>query len=359
MTELARFPSVMLLMQFRALLVVLTLALPVFAQTSARVFDDRAKVETWLRENKVPALGVGIIRKGRLTEVRVYGQLQKGRPAPHDAIFNVASLTKPIVAMLTLKLVSQGKWSLDEPLARYWTDPDVAADPRHGKLTTRHVLTHQTGFKNWRDLEESKKLTFHSEPGTQFGYSGEGFEYLARALEKKFGRSLPELAQTLIFDPLRMTDTRFTWSDRVDESRFARWHDAEGNQHKTNYKITTASAADNVLTTIEDYGRFAEWVLAGADLPNALFNDMITPHATIKPGGAMGLGWEILPDLRPGESAILHSGGDDGVQTLVILVPPSKQGLIVMINSDNGVRLYPTLVTELLDLGQEILGRAK
>ena len=346
-------------MRIGALLVILTLSVPVFAQTSARVFDDPAKVESWLRENKVPALGVGIIRGGELTQVRVFGELQKGQPAPHDTIFNVASLTKPIVTMLTLKLVSQGKWSLDEPLARYWTDPDVASDPRYATLTTRHVLTHQTGFKNWRDLEESKKLTFHSDPGTKFGYSGEGFEYLARALEKKFGRSLPELAQTLIFDPLRMTDTRFTWSDKVDESRFARWHDAEGNLHKANYKITTVSAADNVLTTIEDYGRFAEWVLAGAGLPPALFQEMITPHATIKPGGAMGLGWEVLPDLRPGQSAILHSGGDTGVQTLVILVPSSKQGLIVMINSDNGVRLYPALVTELLDLGQEILARAK
>ena len=346
-------------MRMRALLVVLTLALPALAQTSGRVFDDSARVESWLRDNKVSALGVGIIGGGELRQVRVYGELQKGHPAPHDTIFNVASLTKPIVTMLTLRLVSQGKWSLDDPLARYWTDPDVAADPRHAKLTTRHVLTHQTGFRNWRDLEESKKLTFHSDPGTKFGYSGEGFEYLARALEKKFGRPLPELAQTLIFDPLRMTDTHFTWSDKVDESRFARWHDAEGNLHETNHRIRSFSAADNVLTTVEDYGRFAEWVLAGAGLPPALFKEMIAPHATIKPGGAMGLGWEVLPDLRPGESAILHSGGDQGVQTLVILVPSSKQGLIVMINSDNGVRLYPALVTELLDLGQEILGRAK
>lgn len=48
--------------------------------------------------------------------------------------------------MLTLRLVSSGEWNLDEPLANYWVDPDVASDPRHKLLTTRHVLSHRTGF---------------------------------------------------------------------------------------------------------------------------------------------------------------------------------------------------------------------
>jgi CubicO group peptidase (beta-lactamase class C family) len=52
--------------------------------------------------------------------------------------------------MLTLQLVSIGQWQLDEPIYKYWTDPDVINDPRHLKLTTRHILTHQTGFDNWR-----------------------------------------------------------------------------------------------------------------------------------------------------------------------------------------------------------------
>src|SRR5215216_7742468 len=134
-------------------------------------------IDQLLKENGVPAVGVGIIRDGERRQVKVYG-------GPYDKVFNVASLTKPVVALLTLKLVSQGKWDLDEPVAKYWTDPDVAGDPRAAKLTTRHILTHQTGFANWRWMEESKKLQFHFDPGTQHQYSGEGFEYLRHALEK-------------------------------------------------------------------------------------------------------------------------------------------------------------------------------
>jgi CubicO group peptidase (beta-lactamase class C family) len=62
--------------------------------------------------------------------------------------------------MVTLKLVSQGKWNLDEPIYKYWTDPDVAKDPNSKILTTRHLLSHQSGFKNWRFINPDNKLHF-------------------------------------------------------------------------------------------------------------------------------------------------------------------------------------------------------
>src|SRR5215213_8072993 len=115
------------------------------ATAQERFFDDEQRISAWLLENRVPALGIGVIRDGKVRAVKVYGDLKEGKPAPYYTIFNVASLTKPVVAMVTLRLVSQGKWDLDKPLASYWIDPDVALDPRHEKLTTRHVLSHQSG----------------------------------------------------------------------------------------------------------------------------------------------------------------------------------------------------------------------
>lgn len=312
-----------------------------------------------LQEAKVPAVGVGVIRDGKLQQVSVYGHLADGVPAPHDALFNVASLTKPVVTMLTLKLVAEGKWSLDEPLAKYWTDPDVAADPRAAKLTTRHVLSHQTGFPNWRWMAESKRLAFQFDPGTKFQYSGEGFEYLRKALERKFRQPLDRLAATHVFTPLRMTDTRFGWDARVDETRFARWHDAEGQNSYADHRDTNVNAADDLITTVEDYGRFAAYVLNGGGLPEKLFAEMATPQATMRPNASIGLGWEVHKDLTGGEYALIHSGSDRGVHAVVILLPKSRQGLIVMTNGDNGYRLYPPLVIESLDLGKELMERAK
>ncbi|MEY4904059.1 MAG: hypothetical protein RLZZ292_1874 [Bacteroidota bacterium] len=160
----------------------------------ASIFNNDTEIEKWLVQNNVPALGIGVIKAGKLQQINVFGEQKKGTPASYNTIFNVASLTKPITTMVTLKLVSLGKWDLDAPIGKYWTDPDVANDPRSKRLTTRHILSHQTGFLNWRYLNKDGKLTFEFDPGTQYRYSGEGFEYLRRALEKKFHKTLDQLA---------------------------------------------------------------------------------------------------------------------------------------------------------------------
>jgi CubicO group peptidase (beta-lactamase class C family) len=326
-----------------------------FAQTDSSLHDDYAVVMKLLKENKVPAVGIGIIREGKLREIKVYGELKKGSPAPYNAIFNVASLTKPVVAMLTLKLTSTNSWNLDEPLAKYWTDRDVMNDPRSKKLTTRHVLSHQTGFVNWRWLHPTKKLTFDFEPGTKFQYSGEGLEYLKKALENKFKKSIIELADSLVFKPLAMVDTRFVWNESMDETRFAAWHDTAGvNSHNT-FRRTDASAADDLLTTIEDYGKFCVAVLNGFGISEDLWNEMVKPQSTIKKNDFMGLGWEILKGLPNDEYVLVHSGSDQGVRTLAIMLPVTKEGLIIMTNGDNGMKLYFPLIAQSLTRGKELV----
>jgi CubicO group peptidase (beta-lactamase class C family) len=74
-------------------------------------------------QNKVPTLGLGVIENGALTQVKVFGEIAKGVPATLQYYFNVASLTKPVTAIVALKLVSLGKWNLDEAVYKYWTDP--------------------------------------------------------------------------------------------------------------------------------------------------------------------------------------------------------------------------------------------
>ena len=325
------------------------------AQTGAAVAsggDER--IQKLLKENKIPALGLGVIRDGRLEQVKVFGELKPGVPAPRDTIFNVASLTKPVVALLALKLVSAGKWNLDEPLDKYWVDPDIKDDPRHKKLTTRIILSHRTGFANWRWLNESKKLEFASEPGTKYQYSGEGLEYLRKALEKKFNRPIENLAQELIFKPLGMSDTRFFWDAGVNESRFAVGYDSKGGAYKI-YKNTKANAADDLLTTVEDYGKFLTSVMSGGGLSKEVFGEMVGHQIQTKENKYFGLGWEIY-DLGNGEYALSHGGSDEGSKTLVFLLPKSKRGLIIFTNSDNGTSVYEPLINEYLEgLGRQII----
>jgi CubicO group peptidase (beta-lactamase class C family) len=319
----------------------------------AGLFADDKLTEEWLIKNRVPALGLTYIREGKINFQKVYGVLDKSKPqpAPQNAIFNVASLTKPITALVALKLVDQGKWDLDEPLYKYWIDPDIASNPYHKKITTRLILSHQTGFPNWR----KKKLDFKFEPGSKYQYSGEGFEYLRFALEHKFKKTLIELANELIFKPLQMKDARFIWDTTMDESRYARWHQGNGALYPL-YRDTTVCSADDLLTTIEDYGKFMLHILQKANLSDKLWQDMITPQVKIKNNKFFGLGWAIDQNIGNQEFALMHGGDDQGVHTLAILLPKSQQGLLIFTNSDNGTDIYMPIILHFLgQLGQGII----
>ncbi|WP_276372165.1 serine hydrolase domain-containing protein [Chryseolinea sp. H1M3-3] len=342
--------------QFLLRLAMCVFVCSVNAQNTEVKFSYEDKIASWLSESLVPAVGIGIIENGELKHTKVFGKLKADTdsPAPENTVFNVASLTKPVTAMVTLKLVSAGKWNLDEPLSTYWIDPDIKRDPRHAKLTTRFVLSHQTGFPNWRWDDGSNMLSFKFDPGSQYGYSGEGFEYLRKAIEKKFGNSLEELASVYLFRPLSMNSTWFTRNTSI-ASRFAHWHDKAGkNTYETKMR-TDVSAADDLMTTIEDYAKFAADVLKGGGLSHGLFADMVRPQVHVKNHIEYGLGWLIVNDLPNDEYALVHTGSDVGVRTAVILLPKSLRGIVVMTNSDRGMEVIRNVVIESLVEGSHIV----
>ena len=125
------------------------------------------------------------------------------------------------------------------------------------------------------------------------------------------------------------------------------------------HKHTTANAADLMLTTVEDYGKFAVNVLKSKGLSKAVFADMVRPQALYTRGRSMffGLGWMVMPNLSTGEYALIHTGSDPGVNTVIILLPKSQRGLIVFTNGDNGTQVWTRILAEAFDVGAEMLGR--
>ena len=322
--------------------------------TSQNSFEK--EIEQLLIQEKVPALGLGIIENGRLKKIQVFGNRDKDVPASYNSIFKVASLTKPITALVTLKLISAGKLGFDEPLDKYWKDADVKNDRRTKKLTPRIILSHQTGFANWRYLTKSKKLAFEFEPGTKFQYSGEGFEYLRKALEAKFGKSLEALADLLIFNPAKMNDSHFWWDKSMDEKRYVKNYDSDGKAFET-IKYYNANAAANLLTTVEDYGNFLCYVLNGAGLSPSVFEEMTKNQVQLKDNDYFGLGWQKLTGFSNDEYALLHSGKDPGVNTLAVIFPKSKNGYLFFLNGDNAGKIFEEMLTKYLYLGNELWGK--
>ncbi|MEG1590108.1 serine hydrolase [Chryseobacterium sp.] len=311
-------------------------------------------LEQLLKDNNIPTLGLGIIENGKLTEIKVYGKLNDKTSASYNSLFNVASLTKPITAITVLHLVSLGKWNLDEPLDQYFIDSDIAKDPRHKKLTTRLILSHQTGFPNWRWMNNDKKLRFEFDPGTKYQYSGEGFEYLRKALENKFHKSLEELAKELVFQPLDMKDTSYIWNEKKYSERMILGYDNSGKPYEI-VKNKTPNAADDLVTSIEDYGKFLVAVLNNDLLTIKTAEEMKTKQTETKKDKFFGLGFEIY-DLGNNEIALSHGGSDKGVNTIAFLLPKTKKGLIIFTNVENGYKIYEPLVNHYLgNVGKKII----
>jgi len=134
------------------------------------------------------------------------------KPVTNETVFEAASLSKPVFAYGVLKLVDQGKLDLDTPLNKYLgNNYDVVDDPRINLITARHVLSHTSGFPNWRDNDRTKNLLIHFTPGDKWSYSGEGMVYLSKVIEKITGLSLEDFMQQTVLQPLGMTSSSYIW----------------------------------------------------------------------------------------------------------------------------------------------------
>ena len=311
----------------------------------------------WLKQYNVPSASVAYISNGTLAWTVVTGQQSPGVAATDKTLYNIASLTKPIVAETILRLASQSKLQLDEPIYPYWVDPDIKNNPWNKLLTPRLCLSHQTGFANWRRMTNGT-LTFKFQPGTGSSYSGEGYFYVARFAQNKTGLPFDRLAQDYVFGPLGMKDTSFTTKD---------WFNGRLAQPYANGAFappaltSTWNAADLVETTITDYAHFVASVMHNEGLIPAIAagrlvmtrdwtsedaRDQICTHEM--PGtpchisAGMGLGWQII--VHNGVTIVDHSGSDMGVNTHAFFIPSKHVGAVIFTNGDNGSKVIGEIV---------------
>jgi CubicO group peptidase (beta-lactamase class C family) len=300
-----------------------------------------------LEENSIPSVSIAHIEAGRVVFIGAYGFQAPGVPATIGTLYNIASLSKPISAEVILRLASKGKLTLDEPMYLYWTDPDIANDERRKLLTPRLALSHQTGFPNWR-RQTDHLLIFRHNPGETYGYSGEGYEYVARFAEKKMGVDFEKLAQRLVLDPLGMSETAYT-RRRWFDGRIALPTDSQGKTLEPEI-ADEWFASDLVYTTPSDYAKFMRSVMRGDDLTPAITKERrlvqvveksalcSSPKAQGCPDAAgFGLGWEVFTIAN--ETYLTHDGSDAGVATFVYINLTREIGTAIFTNSSNGKKI--------------------
>ncbi len=323
----------------------------------ATIASLEKRVPELLKDGTVPGLSLALIRGGKTYWVHAFGvrNAKTGEPVTEQTIFEAASLSKPVFAYGVLKLVEQGKLDLDAPLTKYLPEPYIEGDARLEKITARIVLSHRTGFPNWRG--DGNPLTIRFSPGERFSYSGEGFVYLQKVVEQITGRPLNDYMNEAVFQPLGMTSSSYVWRSDYD-ARTATGHDASGQPGEKN-KPEQANAAFSLHTTAGDYALFVEALLHGTGLNRKTLKEMERPQVPVDPECtnctdrvprklSQSVFWGLgvgIQETTEGES-LWHWGDNGSFKCYVLAYPKQKFGVVMFMDGENGLAIAPEIVRQ-------------
>lgn len=290
---------------------------------------------------------------GPSTAVSGCGESGATRP---DSVFQAASLTKPVVALGALRLVLAGELDLESPVSRYLargythyhsvlarssTDPsDSVPASALSRISVAALLNHTSGLPNWT----TGKLSLDFQPGQRWRYSGEGYVLLQSVIEEVTGMGLAPYFDKHIFGPLGMHDSSLVWKDSFS-TRAQRGTSALGPVRQVRFLSPVAAAS--LYTTAHDYAQFLSAFLA---------DDRLTALTMAKPalvdrelGLEWGYGWGI--ERAQGGPYLWQWGNNPGFRAFAMVSASSKDGFVVLTNSERGMSIavplaYATLPAE-------------
>jgi len=313
-----------------------------------------------MSKHRVPGAAMVGIENGRIAYDKCWGVRQAGQSALVDenTVFEVASMTKPLAAYAAMKLVEQRRLDLDRPLAASLPQPYLKDEPLHTKITARIALNHTSGFPNWRP--KGQPLHVLREPGTAYGYSGEGIEFLQHVMERITGEDYERMIQRTLLQPIGMKNSSHVWQ-KAFANRAAAGHNASGKVKENRRLYTKPNAAYSLYCTPRDYAVFVLEMMnpnrngahsISASSVRAMFTpaspptgrELLTRRGSRGQGDVrFGLGWSIEPTASG--NRICHSGSNGtGFRSYVEFDPVKGHGLVIMTNSDGGDKFWKNLV---------------
>jgi len=326
------------------------------ASLLALVLPSTAEVDRLIprlmSDGEVPGLSIVLIRDSRIAWHHAYGlaNAETGEPLTDRTVFEAASLTKPVFAYAVLKLADAGRLSLDAPLGP--VPEDRLTDERARRITARMVLEHTTGFQN--EVLPGQTLRIHFAPGERFSYSGAGFLYLQRFVERTTGKALPVLMDELVFRPLGMRDSGYVWLPEYERLE-AFGHNAAGAAVPR--RMPREPTVATLHTTPLDYARFMIAVMKGTGLRRDTARAMLTSQVAIDEGCftcldggtgrvseslSWGLGWGLERTGRG--TAFWHWGDNNGEFHNFAMGYVDGDGVVVFTNSGNGHSIMPEII---------------
>ena len=279
-----------------------------------------------------------------------------GWGAEPETLFQAASISKPITALLALRLVADGELSLD----------GGNVTPLDSRITLRLLLSHGAalsvfGFPGYARGEplptlaeivdgsppaNNEPVRSMGVPGVEAAYSGGGYMVIQRLIEDTAHGPFESLAAELVFRPLEMESATFEQPLPAELERLAAPGFAEGREIEGGWRMYPELAAAGLWCTPTDLVRFARGVQGafegelGAIVPQTLAAEMLSPQF---PGWGLGVGLLGTPE----DPWFGHTGGNAGYRCQLVASARRSLAVAVMSNADEGGVLVPQLVGRL------------
>ena len=355
-------------------------------------FDN--KIEYLRQLGDIPSLTAGIVVDDSLVWTRGFGEQEEP-----DTIYNIGSITKPIIATGILQLQERGLISLDDEASTYLPFQLVHPTYPDKPITIRMLLSHQSGLNSrttpqetyfndeeiieWMGEKQGWTFADHDsemplaefledylgpdglyyspdvwasvEPGTEFVYANSGYYLLRYIIENATGQSIDQYLQENIFDPLGMTDTGLYFSDAL-EKQAVPYLRLFGVLSKTNAELPLYDkviGAGGIRSTVPDLARFMtanlnSGQINGTQLVNpetvTLLHTQVVPSTAVTNMISTGLGFDKLRE-GPGQywgceynmrGALGHQGGDFGCNNEWWFVDKEQGGYgVIMLTNVN------------------------
>jgi len=255
---------------------------------SGRLRRAHALVRHWVQTNRIPAAALCVGRRGRMLEPLLVGRQrpEPGGPALRpDALFLIASITKPVTVTAAMILVERGQLALSDRVVDFLPRFD---GPGRRDVLIRHLMTHTSGLPDMLPnndrlraahrpfsafIEETCRVPLQFAPGTRVSYQSMGTALLAEVVHQVTGTALRDFLRSEIFEPLLMHDTSLGWEparrERIAVVRLPAeqlrtdWH------WNSPYWLGFGAPWGGLLTSPGDFARFCQMMLNGGALGEA------------------------------------------------------------------------------------------
>lgn len=334
---------------------------------AAREKPLRLSLADLMKAYNVPGMSIAVIEKYKIVEAKGYGVIEIGSnmPVTTHTLYQAGSISKPVAATGALRLVEQGKLSLDEDVnqkLKTWKVPENDFTKTQ-KVTLRRLMSHTAGLTvhgfpgydvddplptlvqvlNGEKPANTDPIRVDTVPGTQWRYSGGGVTIEQLLMMDVTGTAFPPLMHELVLDKIGMSDSSYEQPlPAARAAMTAGGTNGDGTEVHGRWHVYPEIAAAGLWTTPTDLAKFAiEIALSKQGKSNRILSQKITNEMLTPVMNDVGLGFFFDKD-NPGQFG--HDGADRGFQALLTMNADTGNGVVIMVNSDNGTSLANHIV---------------